>query len=81
MSCGCAIVTTATCMIPEIIKNGENGFMSNNPDQLRDFTKKLLADKKFAKEMGENARQTIVERFGLNDFVNKWKTLFSQCLG
>jgi hypothetical protein len=30
MACGCAVVSTATCMIPEIIKNGENGFISND---------------------------------------------------
>lgn len=44
MACGCAVVTTATCMIPEIIKHGENGMMSNDEDELRGYIDQLLAD-------------------------------------
>ena len=35
MACGCAIVTTETCEIPNIIKHGVNGFMSNDENELR----------------------------------------------
>lgn len=78
MSCGCAVVTTATCMIPEIVKNGENGFISNNPEELRGYVDKLLKDEKLAKEIGDNARKTIEDNFGLDDFVQSWKMLFEQ---
>ena len=80
MSCGCAVVTTGTCMIPEIIKNGENGFMSNSPEELRRYVDNLLKDKKMAKEIGENARQTILENFGMEKFLNKWNDLFLSCV-
>ena len=80
MSCGCAVVTTGTCMIPEIIENGENGFMSNNPEELRGYVDKLLADEKMAAEMGEKARKTILENFGMQKFLNKWNELFLSCV-
>ena len=81
MSCGCAVVTTATCMIPEIINNGENGFMSNDPNELRKYVNNLLQDEEMAKEVGENARKTIVEKFGLKNFIENWNTLFLECTG
>ena len=65
MSCGCAVVSTATCMIPEIIENGKNGLISNDPQELRGFLELLLKDKDLAKELGDNARKTIVEKYNL----------------
>tara|TARA_A100000172_G_C3005324_1_gene97758 strand:- start:506 stop:712 length:207 start_codon:yes stop_codon:yes gene_type:complete len=68
-------------MIPEIINNGENGFMSNDPNELRKYVNNLLQDEEMAKEVGENARKTIVEKFGLKNFIENWNTLFLECTG
>lgn len=76
MSCGCAVVTTATCMIPEIIENGKNGYISNDPKELRSFIDKLLQDKELAEELGKNARQTIIDKFSLTSFVSNWNKIF-----
>lgn len=76
MSCGCAVVSTATCMIPEIIENGVNGFISNDEDELRNYCERLLADRDLREHLGANARTIIVEKFGLDRFVGKWNTLF-----
>jgi len=76
MSCGCAVVSTATCMIPEIIKNGVNGFISNNEDELRDYIQKLLNDVDLRAKMGESARQTILEKFSEDTFIKKWNEIF-----
>jgi glycosyltransferase involved in cell wall biosynthesis len=76
MACGCAVVSTATCMIPEIIQNGVNGLISNDEAQLRSHIETLLNDENLRRTLGENARATIVERFGLDSFVDKWNTVF-----
>tara|TARA_B100000963_G_scaffold360122_1_gene389824 strand:+ start:266 stop:1285 length:1020 start_codon:yes stop_codon:yes gene_type:complete len=76
MSCGCAIVSTANCMIPEIIKNGKNGLISNDPQELRGFLELLLKDEDLAKKLGENARKTIVEKYNLKRFTDNWNNLF-----
>ena len=80
MACGCAIVTTSTCMIPEIIKNGENGYISNDPIKLREYVERLLSDEKLATKLGLAARETIINNFSLDNFVNKWNEVFVQCV-
>jgi hypothetical protein len=75
MACGCAIVSTANCMIPEIIENGKNGLISNDPQELRGFLELLIKDKDLAEELGNNARKTIVEKYSLERFTNNWNNL------
>lgn len=81
MSCGCAVVTTATCMIPEIIENGKNGFLSNNESELRSYLDLLLLDKDLREELGNNARQTILEKFSESSFINNWNQVFEHAYG
>jgi glycosyltransferase involved in cell wall biosynthesis len=75
MACGCAIVSTATCMIPEIIQHGENGLISNDPQELRSFLEILLSDKELAQKLGDNARKTIEQKYNLDLFVERWNKL------
>lgn len=81
MSVGCPVVTTNTCMIPEIIEDGVNGYASNDPAVLRARLEELLADPDRAKQMGEAARRTIEEKFGLSRFVADWNSLFERAVG
>jgi glycosyltransferase involved in cell wall biosynthesis len=76
MACGCAVVSTATCEIPNIIEHGVNGYISNDETELRGFVQELLNDPAKAKEMGQRARKTIEERFSEERFVNEWNTIF-----
>lgn len=80
MSCGTAIVTTATCEIPTIIKNGENGFITNDKKEIRQYLELLLKDEKLAEKLGNAARQTIIERFGLNRFLKDWAKIFEKAI-
>ena len=76
MACGCAIVSTANCMIPEIIEHEKNGLISNNPQELRQFLELLLKDESAAKELGQNAAKTIQEKYNLERFIDNWNNLF-----
>lgn len=78
MACGCAVVSTATCMIPEIIEHGVNGFMSNDESELKKYLYMLLNDKELAKKIGYNARQSIVEKFNLRMFQDNWKSIINE---
>ena len=78
MACGCAVVTTATCMIPEIVENGVNGFISNDEEELKHYIVDLLNNEDLAKEMGQKARQTIVNKFSQEGFIDKWENIFYQ---
>lgn len=78
MACGCAVVSTATCMIPEIIKNGENGFISNDESELRGYINNLLNDELLRKSLGENARKTILNTFSETKFIGEWNNMFDK---
>lgn len=81
MSCGCAVVSTATCMIPEIIKNGYNGFISNDENELKLYINQLLDDAEMRKELGKNARETIQQEFSEEAFINNWNAVFDYAYG
>jgi len=81
MSCGCAVVSTATCMIPEIIENGVNGFISNDEEELKSYIKDLLDNSKLRRSVGEAARKTILDNFSEEKFINNWNEIFDLAYG
>lgn len=78
MSVGLPVVSTARQEIPNIIKHGVNGYLSNDPVELAEYCTALLNNPEHAKLMGENARKTILEKFSLNQFVNNWNNVLYQ---
>lgn len=81
MACGCPVVTTATCMIPEIIKNGVNGYCSNDEPVLRSRIEELLQNEDMRMSMGEQARKTIIDRFSEDNFITNWNNIFNKAYG
>lgn len=81
MACGCAVVSTATCMIPEIIKNGYDGFISNDETELRKYIDTLLNNEDLRITLGENARNTIKQKFSEEKFVSSWNKIFDKIYG
>lgn len=59
--------------IPEIIKNGSNGFISDSLDELQSFIRLLLEDEKLARTISENGRKTAIEYFGKDKIAAQWK--------
>ncbi len=78
MACGCAVVSTATCMIPEVIQNGINGYISNDEEELKSFIKNLQESEELRKKIGENARTTIQNMFSEEDFIHNWNSVFDK---
>lgn len=76
MACGCAVVSTCNCMIPEVVSHGVNGFLANTPQELREYCQMLLADEKLCRQLGNEARRTICEKFNLEQFVQGWNNVF-----
>jgi glycosyltransferase involved in cell wall biosynthesis len=64
MSVGRAVVTTGLGWAPELISNGDNGFIIG-VGHVRDLTRKLLEllkNPELARAMGRNAQKTIQEK-------------------
>lgn len=74
-ACGCAIVTTETCAIPEIFKHNENCLMSNDPMQLRSYIIYLMNEPDELKRLSQAARQTVIDRMNIKRFVKDWNDI------
>ena len=65
MSMGLPVVSSRMAGVPEVIIEGETGYMTDvgNVEQFADAIDKLSADKDLMKEMGINARNMMKEKF------------------
>lgn len=77
MMVGMPIVGLATTELPSVIRNDENGFVHNSPDELCRVMALLLREPKRAHEWGRQARRTAMERFHIGRFVADWNHVFS----
>lgn len=57
-----------------------NGFISGSVDQLRRRVLELLADRELAARLGRNARQTVIESFNIDGFIEAWERVFAQAV-
>jgi glycosyltransferase involved in cell wall biosynthesis len=76
--CGLPIVSTNNYDIGMYFKNGENGFISNNREELLLYLNKLISDKSLAEDMGSLARETAIKHFHIKDNIEKWNHVFDQ---
>jgi glycosyltransferase involved in cell wall biosynthesis len=74
MGTGMPIVCTAHPTSP--IKDGYNGFISDDLDYLRKMVIRLLEDRDLATTLGGNARKTAIDDFGIQAFRRRWKQVF-----
>ena len=81
MACGCPVVSTATCMIPEIIENGVNGIIANDVSDLKFWCRELLDKPDLARKIGENGKKTIQEKYSLERFIQAWNRAFKLAIG
>lgn len=79
-ACGCAILSTCNCMIPEVFTHGYDAYLSNDYEELRSYARKMLNDEGEARRIGNNARKTIEEKFGLGQFVSNWHNVFDKIM-
>lgn len=73
MSVGCPVVTTGSAMLTEIVEDGVNGFIADDIDTMKTKIQNILDDPEMAKEIGQKARQTIIGRFGSEQFIKNWQ--------
>lgn len=78
MACGCAVISCATCAIPNYIKHGVNGFLYTNDNEARHYLELLLSDDELAQQVGQKARETIQEQCSVDKFVTKYNNLFQR---
>ncbi len=78
MTIGMPIVALATTELPDVIRNGVHGYISNDLDVLIAGMRRLISDPEHARELGANARELAATRFGLDRFARDWDDAFAQ---
>jgi glycosyltransferase involved in cell wall biosynthesis len=81
MSCGLPVIGTRVTGIQEVIEDGKNGILCDTDSgSIQQAITRLMADEKLRKQLGENARKTIEERFSLEKLVDKELELYTDIL-
>lgn len=75
MASGLPVVASRVGGLPEVVRDGETGFLVTPGDvgELRDRLELLLGDVALAREMGRNARDAVLEQF-------TWAACARRCL-
>jgi tetratricopeptide (TPR) repeat protein len=78
MATGMPVVSLKNPTCP--IETGVNGFVAENPEEMKEQLLRLLDDSKLAQRLGAKARETVNARFPLDRFVNSWNETFETAM-
>ncbi len=81
MACGLPIVGVNKLAIPEIVKNGKNGFVvkENEPEEMAMSLIKLIKNKSLRNKLGKNSMK-IAKMYSLDNTVRKLEQLYKSLL-
>lgn len=82
MSCGLPVIATENTGGPDVIKKGENGFISpiRDIDYLKDKLTYLYENRDKCKQMGQNAKKHVSSGFSWDDYGDKIVKEYSKIL-
>ena len=74
------VVVTRKGGIPLMVKDGYNGFFvrPRNPKEIAEKVNLLLSNEPLRKKMGENARQTVLERFTWTKIAERFENMYKE---
>jgi N-acetyl-alpha-D-glucosaminyl L-malate synthase BshA len=80
MSTGLPVIATKVGGVPEIVRDGENGYLVpiKHPEDIAARILDISSDKVKAAKMGENARKTILENYSADSVVNKYIKVYEE---
>jgi hypothetical protein len=72
MMTGLPIISRDIQSVGEFVRNGVEGYISNNPSYLKKKIRDVLNDHELAKYLGNNAREMAKKRFSKSVFNQQW---------
>jgi glycosyltransferase involved in cell wall biosynthesis len=80
MACGCVVLASDTAPVKEVIEDGRNGLLRDffDVDGLVESAVGVLKDPGAYRRLGDAARQTVVERYGLDVTLPKMIEFFER---
>jgi len=82
MACGLPVIATNCSSLPELIEDGEGGFLCGlgDVDDFADKISLLAGDYQLRKEMGEYNREKVEREFTLGRMISEYQQLFAKVL-
>lgn len=83
LSCAVPVVTTRAGGLPEVVDDGETGFLFEvgDVDGMAQAAVALLTDSERRRAMGEEGRRRAVERFGQDAVVARYRSIYERVTG
>jgi len=74
------VVSTNVGGIPEVVTNGKNGFIENpdSPELFTDSLEQLIKDEPLRRQMGQEGRKAVLEKFDIGKNTEKLFKLFQK---
>lgn len=78
MACGVPVVATNVGGIPELVRNGYNGYVVQTGDAaaLRKVLRKLISDKQHLNQLSKNALKTVQTEFSLQKQLTAFESVY-----
>src|SRR5580658_1973141 len=81
MAAGVPVIASNVGGIPEIVRHRENGWLAeNDPEPIAAAIRELLADRPLARSLAARGRQTVTEKFSLDQMIHNTLHLYRQVL-
>jgi hypothetical protein len=81
MAAGVPVVASNVGGIPEILRHRENGWLAENePEPIAAAIRELLSDRALARALAARARQTVAEKFSLDQMIHNTIHVYRQVL-
>ena len=80
MSCGLPVVSMAVSGSTDIIRNGNDGFLASDYEELQEAVLKLCRSESLRSQMGISARNRVGSKFSLNFVSNEYLKLFQKLI-
>ena len=81
MAAGVPVIASNVGGIPEIVRHGENGWLTeNDPEPIASAIRALLSDRTVALALAARARQTVAEKFSLHHMIRDTVQLYKRVL-
>jgi hypothetical protein len=81
MAASVPVIASNVGGVPEIIRHGENGWLTeNDPEAVARALRALLADRALARRLGERGRETVAAKFTVGQMIQNTMRLYRQVL-
>jgi glycosyltransferase involved in cell wall biosynthesis len=81
MAAGVPVIASNVGGLPEIVRHQENGWLSENePEPLAAAIRNLLSDRALAQRLAACGRQTVADKFSLDQMIHNTILLYRQVL-